>query len=172
MPGLECEPLYEVLDRVPCKLKLSTALYVWHPEPQRKSGRLRVYSPEGSVLPSFVPYKTLSKNYKALSLIHPDATMRLPNQTYPTSHPSSISHVGESLNITLYIDSQQPISYRPIERADKVIVSFPAYRHPTQKPPPSVFVFQPAPTIFILSSTDSTIQRKYVRSGKHRVPRS
>jgi hypothetical protein len=98
--------------------------------------------------------------------------MRLPNQTYPTSHPSSISHVGESLNITLYIDSQQPISYRPIERADKVIVSFPAYRHPTQKPPPSVFVFQPAPTIFILPSTDSTIQCKYMRSGKHRMPRS
>jgi hypothetical protein len=74
MPGLECEPLYEVLDRVPCKLKLSTALYVWHPEPQRKSGRLRVYSPEGSAMPSVVPYKTLSKDYKALSLIHPDAT--------------------------------------------------------------------------------------------------
>ena len=121
---------------------------------------------EGCTFLSVIPSKTLSENHTALSLIHSNATMRLPNQTYATSYPSSIFHVGESLNITLYIDSQQPTSYRPIQRADKVIVSSPAYRHPTQKPSPSVFVFQPAPVVFVLPGTSSNFQRKFARSGR------
>ncbi|KAK7181299.1 hypothetical protein PSPO01_12593 [Paraphaeosphaeria sporulosa] len=99
--------------------------------------------------------------------------MKLPKATAKLD-PQSILHIDENshLIITLHTTSTRTKPRRAIQRADNVIIETPRYHSPGQSPPPTVFLFRPAPVIFHLPSTDARSERnwKKMRKGATKSP--